>query len=451
MKVELKNVNWKDLETKGYLVVKNAFDSEEISELINEFSKSKALGNDNYNIPYLCASSVEKYRRKFSEQIIPWIKEQTNLKADYFEQAGFFATSNGVNFDWHIDPESFYISQDHYHYLNFYLPIKKPIVEKSNLSLIPADVLSRLIPDIYNKVVNGRGALRLLPGNGKSVVVDDNDGRVYECNFAVKDLIVTPQLGVGDLLVMRGDLFHKTQDKDTDRVNVSFRFVNSNDVIELSHFDPTCLRKAIIMSRNRKAYYLRRLTFDQAGKTSMSQLEHYKRFAELVVNPPKLPDENNEAAMIQTIGEVLQKMPVAKVVIIENCADQSAVQSIFNSSNSLGAHLLIAHEKASGLVAKLTTDRALDYIIVKDLAMTLEILKQFKLKLIGLQGNATDVLSGSHLSTHTAIIVNGDNGILSKSINALCDNLVCASLAYGRVLPLHPPTAVACALMKLSL
>lgn len=450
MNSEWQNAPWKDLETKGYLVIRGGFDTHDIQEFLNEYKHHAQLQTDpNYNIVYMRSAFFEQFQNKFTNEILPWIHSNTDIKADMLEQGGFYATSKGVNFDWHIDPDSYYISRDLYNYLNFYSPIIKPDPTKSNLTIIPSDILAKRAPHIYEKVVKGRGALRLLPGNGKSVIVDDNDGQIYECDFNADEMAITPHLDVGDILIMRGDLLHKTQDNSTNRVNISLRVVNSQQTVRLNHFDATCLRKTLIMAGNHNVYRLRKMTFEQAGKESMSLLEHNNRFNELMRNPPPENGLDPRIEFLTNLGEVLKNMPSVKVVVIEDCSNYPYVQGIFNVSNSLGAHLLVANEKVQGLLSKVKTDRALHTIFVKDTRHILKQLRSSGLNLIGLDSTMKETFADLQTNTHTVLVVNGDTGVLSRQARELCHRTVSVPIAYGRVMPLSPSGSVAYVLTQM--
>lgn len=450
MKTIWQDVPWKDLETKGYLVIRDAFPLNETEELLLEFNSAKDVPYQTFQITNLSDRLLAKYSKKFSEVILPVVHSKTDIKADRLEQCAFFSTRKGVNFDWHIDHENYYISNDQYNFLNFYMPIKKPVREKSNLSILPLDVFLKQAPELYEKLIKGRGGLRLIQGSGKTVIVDDNDGAVYECNFSVKDFAMTPELGVGDLLVMRGDVFHKTQDNKTDRVNISFRIIFSKNIIRHDNFEPTCIFKAIFMEFSRNVYRLRRLTFEHAGKSTMPYSEHYERYSNLLRTHPRLPKVDEEESLLLSLGKAFKTMSTLKIVVIEDCSDPVTVSAIYDASNSFGAHLVIAHEKAAGLMATLEFVRVLEYVLVENLSRTLDMLKTFNLILIGLQGDAKGTLSQQHLSSHTALIVNGEHGYLTQKTIEKCTHVVCASLSYGRLLPLLPHINVASALMRLN-
>ena len=183
MKTLWHDVPWKDLETKGYLVIRNAFPLSETEELLSEFNSAKDVAYQTFQITNLSDKLLAKYSKKFSEEILPSVHLQTDIKADMLEQCAFFSTKKGVKFDWHIDHENYYISNDQYNFLNFYMPVKKPVREKSNLSILPFGIFIEQAPEVYEKLIKGRGGLRLIQGSGKNVIVDDNDGAVYECNI----------------------------------------------------------------------------------------------------------------------------------------------------------------------------------------------------------------------------------------------------------------------------
>jgi len=79
----------------------------------------------------------------------------------------------------------------------------------------------------------------------------------YLVDFDLDALAVTPSLSAGDLLLMRGDLIHKTQDADTQRVSTSIRVTYSKKTItreRLGPRDPTAkdpLAKVVLSMHQR--------------------------------------------------------------------------------------------------------------------------------------------------------------------------------------------------------
>jgi hypothetical protein len=140
--------------------------------------------------------------------------------------------------NWHLDHFSYYLLRDHINYLICYLPVKKPLASKSNIAIIPYDILRKLDIDSFNKI-KYRGAMRF-----RCVEEDTkpwfetrftNETFVIGDWFAIDDFFpdhgwkmnidleaekVIPPLAEGDLLIMRADVIHKTQDADIDRISI---------------------------------------------------------------------------------------------------------------------------------------------------------------------------------------------------------------------------------------
>src|SRR5262249_13898105 len=67
-------------------------------------------------------------------------------------------------------------------------------------------------------------------------------------------LAVTPSLNAGDLLLLRGDMIHRTQDTNTARVAVSFRRVSTKSILRHSKFMARGRIKREIMSKGGPLY-----------------------------------------------------------------------------------------------------------------------------------------------------------------------------------------------------
>jgi hypothetical protein len=166
-------------------------------------------------------------------QTVATVKEHTDLRVDLVTGAVYFAIRLGTDLGWHQDHDSFYQFGEHYHYLNFYIPFKKPDRKKSNLCVIPLDELARRSPKAY-KQRKGKGACVASRFMGRTILRDHDLGGLSLLSFDFDEIGDTPELGPGDLLLLRGDVFHKTQDTDTDRVAISFRMVNSKTIVKRS-------------------------------------------------------------------------------------------------------------------------------------------------------------------------------------------------------------------------
>lgn len=112
---------------------------------------------------------------------------------------------------WHQDHESFYIVQNHFDYVNFYMPIIKPDPTKSNICLVPFDVLQREAPRAHDFLVRN-GAGHFHPVGGRWLATNDDLGGIRASSMRTWRSSRSLPSSVGDLLLMRGDMVHRTQD-----------------------------------------------------------------------------------------------------------------------------------------------------------------------------------------------------------------------------------------------
>jgi hypothetical protein len=141
--------------------------------------------------------------------------------------------------NWHIDHYSYFLHKDHTNWLICYIPIFKPSKELANLAIVPTDVVKQHDPYLHQQI-QGRGAMRFrcaeadtmdwfemrFPGQSIKVgdwfAIDDyNDASPgFKLNIDLEAHKVVPKLEVGDLLIMRADVIHRTHDAGTDRISV---------------------------------------------------------------------------------------------------------------------------------------------------------------------------------------------------------------------------------------
>jgi hypothetical protein len=203
------------------------------------------------------------------EEVLRAIVANTNIRVDSFVGAAYFATKRGVKFNWHQDHESYFLFQSHVNYLNLYIPVVKPHVDKSNLSVVPFDTLERESLETHRRTVRS-GATTVHPMGTGQFLVHDHSGEGHATPLSFDRIAQTPQLSAGDLLVLRGDVFHKTQDSDTDRVAMSIRFAHSKTAIRRSTLADGGLYKSNMMVRNISDFGRAFQAFDLAGKEELS-------------------------------------------------------------------------------------------------------------------------------------------------------------------------------------
>jgi hypothetical protein len=106
-----------------------------------------------------------------------------------------------------------------------------------------------------HKLVKGKGAISYALVEGKTYITDDNIGkRLYVLDFDIKELAVTPELEVGDLLLMSGDVIHQTQDTETYRISASVRMLYSKSIVNYQTFIRGGYTKRRLMFGNQSSY-----------------------------------------------------------------------------------------------------------------------------------------------------------------------------------------------------
>ena len=281
---------WHEMESKGYLVVPSFLSPEEIDgfradyRAVDEVARQSEPSRDDaerakdaIDVPYKVRHVTLEARRTIDgklAEVCKAIKHATGIRANTHSGGPFgslyFTTDGDRGLGWHQDSVSYYAYQNHYDYLNFYIPIIKPVRGKSNLSVVPFDVLGARSPEIA-QAIRGRGATRFVIKRGATVVHDNaRGGRHGTLPFVLDDIAVTPELDAGDLLLLRGDVVHRTQDTDTRRVAVSLRMMNARTRISRDEMVRGGLVKTMLMTQLRNEFQVLFDCFDAAGREEMT-------------------------------------------------------------------------------------------------------------------------------------------------------------------------------------
>jgi len=259
-----------DLETRGFVVIRDFLSADDIRTLHDDLPNAQAEANEHHPLLRAGPAATAHVTRK-AQDVLALVNEHTALAVDQAVSANWFETgvATGIDFPWHQDHESWFTIQNHYDYLNFYMPIVKPDASRSNLSIIPFDTLQRAAPKAHRHLV-GAGATHFGTVRGRWLMFDDATGAVHRIEGNLDDYAHTPQLNAGDLLLLRGDVIHRTQDADTHRLALSLRMTSTATVLKRSRLVGGGLKKAVLMAKFVPPYQSLLALFDLAGKDEVT-------------------------------------------------------------------------------------------------------------------------------------------------------------------------------------
>ena len=256
--------------SRGFFLYRKFLTSEETSTISNTYSALSISENKNYPVKVLDLQQMPK--SVYNKLSIIKNKCFPNIQSE-ITNAAFFSVntsdlSNSINSGFHQDHESYYFTGDHTHHLNLYLTIKKDDPKNSNLKLIPADSLYKIDRKFYEISI----------GSGASMIVNDtyfsqSNDLAYKFNFDLDAIIETPELNVGDLLIMRGDIIHGTQNQDSNRVALSVRTGRTDVIVNKNRYYPTSLNHLHFIKNNIKPYAKRAFLFMYSELDFMSLQE----------------------------------------------------------------------------------------------------------------------------------------------------------------------------------
>ncbi|MEO1004884.1 MAG: phytanoyl-CoA dioxygenase family protein [Cyanobacteria bacterium J06638_38] len=284
---------------RGFCYVPSFLTPTEVELLRQDFEAANTLENGNYHIRRVSNEAFDQISIKL-KHCAELLCQQTGLMVDQLSRGVYFPNwkegktlvnlqhdqqHDQQKFPWHQDHESYFTLQNFSNYLNFYIPIIKPVDEQSNLSIIPLDKLAAYAPEVSQKIIH-RGATRIVSSPQGDVILDDDRGGIIaSLDFLVTNLEETPHLRTGDLLLLRGDVFHRTQDASTRRVAASFRMFNGDTTVNRSELARGGVVKTLMMLSNWKAYELRFRYFDQM-QTSTATAKAMRQYLETSDLPP---------------------------------------------------------------------------------------------------------------------------------------------------------------------
>ena len=248
-------VPWHDLRNRGFVHVRGFLSADDLQEFRQDYARRRVLRrqNVNYDVPNVSDATVWRLEPKLAAACRA-VQAAAGLVADMTTAGLYFAIEKGVNFPWHQDHESYFLFQQHTDHLNFYMPILKPDPAHSNLCVIPFDELQRRIPERTFLRIAGCGASRFVSGEGTTHVDNDETGESFTLPVDLEELKAVPELWPGDLLLLRGDVIHRTQDARSERIAVSIHRTSSSRSIKRARLLAGSAAKRSMMQQNWSDY-----------------------------------------------------------------------------------------------------------------------------------------------------------------------------------------------------
>lgn len=240
-----------DLETRGFLVIKNFLQDLEIALLLQDYHKQLGNGSNHVTIKkYSLLKAGEHDLTDKIKTVVDQINSCTDISIDLVGPSGMYFDTNLVDTTWHQDHESYYIWQTGYHQVNFWMPLIKPCESQSGLKVIPMDRLKMQMGDLFDQLILDKGAKRFVTSDNITHVFDDEQGTEFDLPFSLDDFAEIPSMNAGDVLLMRGDVIHATQDTTTHRVSLSVRTVDGTRTIQREKFFNQCSMKKFVLDAN---------------------------------------------------------------------------------------------------------------------------------------------------------------------------------------------------------
>ncbi len=260
-------MDYRTIEENGFLHLKDIISSDDIKKLVNEYRSADVISNEKYNSKKVTSASRE-ILRPYYLKILQEISAQTNLTLNTINNGGtYFSTNDGIH-DWHQDSLTYYLFQTHKDFVIIWTPIIKPTSSSGNLSLFPYKEF-RKADEKFFKLRKDKGSAHFYQKGTKNIfhITDSKEDSVLNVNFNLNELQFTPEVEIGDVLIMQGDLFHKTQDNSCDRVAISLYGLNQDTVLTSENFHCSGDYKRQYFERNPELY-LKLVEFFNLNKTA---------------------------------------------------------------------------------------------------------------------------------------------------------------------------------------
>ena len=227
------------LEERGFCVVPEFLSREEIDFLVADFeaspdysypTKTKHAARHPGDKPDAAQTGVLRAnatgRREAFQRIGPRMEEfaqgVTGAKAVLY--AILYTQTPATDLRCHQDHVTFWLTEYDRTHLISWIPLVKPSRSEAGLHVIPWDRLREKSPRLFNLCRrSGASNLHSLRDGGTLYVSDWSGVHWHEENLEVKEVMETPEMRPGDLLLLSHNTIHATQTTDDRRLAVTLR------------------------------------------------------------------------------------------------------------------------------------------------------------------------------------------------------------------------------------
>ena len=236
------------LEERGFCVIPEFLSRDEIDFLVEEFDAcpdyasaprnkhaARHLGDKPVAGQTGALRSTAMGRKETFQRIRPrmeaFAQGITGAKAALYQI--LYLQTPVTSLPFHQDHDHFFLTEYNRTHLNYWIPLVKPSRTEAGLRLIPWDRLGEKSPRLFNLCRrSGASSLHSLRDGGTLYMSDWSGVHWHEENLEIEDVMETPEVGPGDLLLLRVNTIHATQTTEDRRLAVSLRTCDPDTPID---------------------------------------------------------------------------------------------------------------------------------------------------------------------------------------------------------------------------
>ena len=227
------------LEARGFCVIPEFLSREEIAFLVEEFDAcpdyayaprtkhaARHLGEQPVAGQTGALRSNAMGRKETFQRTRPrmeaFAQGITGAKAALYQI--LYLQTPVTELSWHQDHDHFFLTEYNRTHLNYWIPLVKPSRTEAGLRVIPWDRLREKSPRVFNLCRrSGASSLHSLRDGGTLYISDWSGVHWVAENLEIEELMETPEVGPGDLLLLCLNTIHATQTTDDRRLAVTLR------------------------------------------------------------------------------------------------------------------------------------------------------------------------------------------------------------------------------------